>query len=69
MDIARPGRATKPVGIGAINGEWVEVPEEAVVYNAGNPFSEAVVWYTNFHSDINYLNNIYIRCFVPGTGV
>ena len=52
-----------------INGEWVEVPEEAVVYNAGNPFGEAVIWYTNFPNDENYLSAIFIRCFVPGNGV
>ena len=52
-----------------INGEWVQVPEEAVVYNAGNPVGDAVVWYTSFPNDINYLNSIFIRCFVPGNGV
>ena len=34
-----------------INGEWVEVPEEAVVNNAGSPLGEAVVWYTNYPGD------------------
>ena len=52
-----------------INGQWVEVPEEAVVYNAGNPFGEAVVWYTGYPNDENYLKGIFIRCFVPGNGV
>ena len=35
-----------------------------VVYNAGNPVGEAVVWYVQQGS-----NNYYIRCFVPGGGV
>jgi hypothetical protein len=47
----------------SINDEWVQVPEEAIVYDAGNPVGEAVVWYTNFS------NSIFIRCFVPGDGV
>ena len=49
--------------------KWVEVPEEAVVYNTGNPFGEAVVWYTGYPNDENYLKGIFIRCFVPGNGV
>ncbi len=28
-----------------IEGEWHQVPQEAIVYNAGNPVGEAVVWY------------------------
>jgi hypothetical protein len=44
--------------------EWMPVPPEAVVYNAGNPVGEAVVWYVRQGSDA-----IYIRCFVPGGGV
>ena len=41
-----------------------EVPQEAVVHNAGNPVGEAVVWYVR-QGD----NSYYIRCFVPGEGV
>lgn len=44
------------------NVEWVAVPAEAVVYNAGNPVGEAVVWYTR------YSGRTFIRCFVPGDG-
>jgi hypothetical protein len=47
-----------------IEGEWREVPPEAVVYNAGNPVGEAVVWYVRQGADVYY-----IRCFVPGGGV
>jgi hypothetical protein len=43
---------------------WVPVPKQAVVYNAGNPTGEAVVWYVR-QGDESY----YIRCFVPGDGV
>ena len=47
-----------------IEGEWRPVPSEAVVYNAGNPVGEAVVWYVRQGA-----NAYYIRCFVPGGGV
>jgi hypothetical protein len=47
-----------------IEGEWRPVPPEAIVYNAGNPVGEAVVWYVRQGS-----NAFYIRCFVPGGGV
>jgi hypothetical protein len=47
-----------------IEGEWRQVPPDAVVYNAGNPVGEAVVWY------VRQGENVYhIRCFVPGGGV
>jgi len=42
-----------------INGLWWQVPEKAIVRNAGNPLGEAVVWYVNLRG------NIEIRCFVP----
>jgi hypothetical protein len=44
--------------------EWMQVPPEAVVYNAGNPTGEAVVWYV-----WQTPNQVFIRCFVPGGGV
>jgi hypothetical protein len=47
-----------------IEGEWREVPPEAVVNNAGNPVGEAVVWYIRQGPDA-----VYIRCFVPSGGV
>jgi hypothetical protein len=47
-----------------IEGEWRPVPAEAIVYNAGNPTGEAVVWYERQDA-----NTYYIRCFVPGGGV
>ena len=47
-----------------IEGAWQPVPPEAIVYNAGNPVGEAVVWYVQQGA-----NSYYIRCFVPGGGV
>lgn len=47
-----------------IEGEWRQVPTEAVIYNAGNPVGEAIVWYVK-----NGPDTYYIRCFVPGGGV
>jgi hypothetical protein len=46
-----------------IEGEWQQVPSEAVIYNSGNPVGEAIVWYVKVKSGYN------IRCFVPGGGV
>jgi hypothetical protein len=46
-----------------IEGTWVPVPPEAIVYNAGNPLDEAIVWYVKQGSDY------FVRCFVPGDGV
>lgn len=45
-----------------IAGEWRQVPQEAIVYNAGNPVGEAVVWYVR-QGESTY----YIRCFVSGS--
>lgn len=47
-----------------IEGEWRHVPPEAIVYNAGNPVGEAVVWWVYQGG-----TSVYIRCFVPGSGV
>jgi hypothetical protein len=47
-----------------IEGEWRLVPPESIVYNAGNPTGEAIVWYVRQGT-----NAYYIRCFVPGDGV
>lgn len=47
-----------------IDGEWRQVPSEAVIYDVGNPIGEPVVWYVRQGPDA-----VYIRCFVPGGGV
>lgn len=43
---------------------WMLVPTEAIVSNAGNPVGEAVVWWVRQSP-----TQIYVRCFVPGGGV
>lgn len=48
---------------------WILVPPEAVVYDAGNPYEEAVVWYHDYGANFNGSERYYIRCFVPGGGV
>src|ERR1700743_1882325 len=44
---------------------WVPLPPEAVVYDAGNPTGDAIVWYVFYPNP----QTPYIRCFVPGGGV
>lgn len=46
--------------------EWIPVPPEAVVHNAGNPTGDAVVWWVPYAT---LPGGVYIRCFVPGGGV
>ena len=46
-----------------IEGEWRQVPTEAIVHNAGNPIGEAVVWY------VHHRGSIIISCFVPADAV
>jgi hypothetical protein len=49
-----------------IDGEWYEVPSEAVV-NVPNKFGFAVVWY--YRSWLNGIKpTLSIRCFIPGAG-
>ena len=45
-----------------IEGTWMQVPERAVIRDAGNPVGEAVVWY------VRHRGAIVISCFVPGGG-
>jgi hypothetical protein len=45
-----------------IEGEWMRVPDRAVIRDAGNPVGDAVVWYVRRH------DAIVISCFVPGSG-
>lgn len=46
-----------------IDGTWWQVPEKAVIRNAGNPLGEAIVWY------VNHGGSIVISCFVPADAV
>ena len=46
-----------------IEGEWMAVPERAVIRDRGNPVGEAVVWY------VHHRGSIIISCFVPADAV
>jgi hypothetical protein len=46
-----------------IDGEWVEVPERAVIRGARNPVGQGVVWY------VRQGGSIVISCFVPADAV
>jgi hypothetical protein len=46
-----------------IDGSWWQVPEKAVIRDAGNPVGEAIVWY------VNHRGSIVISCFVPADAV
>jgi hypothetical protein len=46
-----------------IEGQWIAVPERAIVRDRGNPIGQAVVWY------IRHGGNIIISCFVPADAV
>jgi hypothetical protein len=48
------------------HGEWLQVPPESIVYNAGNPTGDAVVWWVPYAT---LPGGVFIRCFVPGGGV
>lgn len=42
-----------------IEGEWMQVPDKAIIRDSGNPVGEAVVWY------VHHRGAIIISCFVP----
>jgi hypothetical protein len=44
-----------------IEGEWMRVPERAIIRESENPIGEAVVWY------VRHRGAIIISCFVPGS--
>lgn len=46
-----------------IEGQWMAVPEHAVIRDRGNPIGEAVVWY------VHHRGGIIISCFVPADAV
>ena len=66
-DISDGHRTTYDVRQGAywvpIEGEWMVVPERAVIRDRGNPVGEAVVWY------VHHRGSIVISCFVPADAV
>ena len=51
-----------------INSVWTPVPPEAVIEDKGNPFAEAVVWYSPVIVDRKWTGQQKIICFVPGSG-
>lgn len=54
-----------------IDGEWVEVPDDAVITEP-NRFGRAVVWpYPAYVSkdDGSVITKTAIRCFLPGAGI
>ena len=46
-----------------IEGEWMRVPERAIIRDAANPIGEAVVWY------VRHRGAIVISCFVPSNEI
>jgi hypothetical protein len=46
-----------------IEGQWMAVPERAIVRDRGNPVGQAVVWY------VHHRGSIIISCFVPADAV
>jgi hypothetical protein len=46
-----------------IEGQWLAVPERAVIRDHGNPVGQAVVWY------VHHRGSIIISCFVPADAV
>ena len=46
-----------------IEGQWMQVPDRAVIRDQGNPIGEAVVWY------VHHRGSIIISCFVPADAV
>ena len=51
-----------------INEVWTPVPPEAVLIDKGNPFAEAVVWYSPLIENKKWSGRYEIICFVPGSG-
>lgn len=58
------GKFYVPINTTNSDDPWVPVPPEAIIYDAGNPYEEAVVWYVMQGPGV-----FYIRCFVPVGGV
>ena len=46
-----------------IEGQWMQVPEQAIIRDRGNPVGQAVVWY------VHHGGRIVISCFVPADAV
>jgi hypothetical protein len=46
-----------------IDGQWMAVPERAIIRDRGNPVGQAVVWY------VHHRGSVIISCFVPADAV
>jgi hypothetical protein len=46
-----------------IEGQWMAIPERAIIRDRGNPVGHAVVWYAH------HRGSIIISCFVPADSV
>ena len=46
-----------------IEGQWMAVPDRAIIRDRGNPVGQAVVWY------VHHRGAIIISCFVPADAV
>jgi hypothetical protein len=66
-DIADGHRTEYDVRDGAywvpIEGQWMAVPDRAIIRDRGNPVGQAVVWY------VHHRGSIIISCFVPADAV
>ena len=58
-----------PIADDAAAVDWITVPPEAAIYNAGNPVGEAIVWYRDYRPRVDGLERYFIRCFLPGDGI
>jgi hypothetical protein len=58
-----------PIADDAAAVDWITVPPEAAIYNAGNPVGEAIVWYRDYGPRVDGLERYFIRCFLPGDGI
>lgn len=47
-----------------IDSGWMQVPDDTIIYDGGNPNGAAIVWY--YFSGPDTLANLRIRCFKPG---
>ena len=65
---ARLGRLVQdPAGPQWELTEWVDVPDEKVIKDKGNPVGEAIICHGETTSDAENLDHIpHIYCFVPG---
>ena len=47
-------------------GQWIKVPADVIIHNAGNPTGRAIAWWVQ---RADQPDGIFWRCFVHGGGV